>query len=112
MNKSNAHLFLPLVQALAEGKTIQVKLDTGEWLDAIAPAFNHSPEYYRIKPEPVFDWAVEACHKNGRKKWVNSGQTRGLTEEEMKGRLVEWNNNNPHYAYRARKIAPIEEALT
>jgi hypothetical protein len=52
MNKENAAQFLPLVQALAEGKTIQYN-DNGTWRDTHGDfvAFGNLPEHYRIKPE-------------------------------------------------------------
>ena len=57
MNKKNAHLFLPLVQALVDGKTIQYNpCDTG-WADIAELNFYESPEHYRIKPEPREWWA-------------------------------------------------------
>ena len=52
MNKENAHLFLPLVQALADGKTIQYSPFDSEWSDLSDPNFQESPDQYRIKPEP------------------------------------------------------------
>ena len=53
MNKENAHLYLPLVQALAEGKTIQnTSRDKKEWWDAETLSFTMPPDHYRIKPEP------------------------------------------------------------
>ena len=72
MNKENAHLFLPLVQALADGKIIQRKLphckfggtnpdgttylvdSPEEWVDGTVGgfAFHNAPSCYRIKPEP------------------------------------------------------------
>ena len=54
MNKENAHLFLPLIQALADGKTIQHKLVDDHWMDMddVEIAFCAYPEVYRIKPEP------------------------------------------------------------
>jgi hypothetical protein len=58
MNKENAHLYLPLVQALADGKTIQVK-HNGIWNDCVRVDFNAEPKYYRIKPEPR-TWKVWA----------------------------------------------------
>jgi len=57
MNKETAAEFLPLVQALADGKTIQVKHTLGIWKDFIAPSFSCSPEDYRIKPEPR-EWVI------------------------------------------------------
>ena len=58
MNKENAHLFLPLVQALADGKTIQSKLSDlkDEWWEDFEEddeiGFHDDSESYRIKPEP------------------------------------------------------------
>lgn len=43
---------LPLIQAYAEGKTIQVRTSTGGWIDADTPVFAWN-RGYRIKPEPV-----------------------------------------------------------
>ena len=53
MNASNAAQFLPLVQALADGKKIEI-LDhhTKKWRDLNDPQFTSNPECYRIKPEP------------------------------------------------------------
>lgn len=52
MTKENAKNFLPLVQALAEGKTIQ---HYGEcrhtWEDCDNPHFDDDVNTYRIKPE-------------------------------------------------------------
>ncbi len=51
MNKDNAKDYLPLVQALAEGKQIQIR-DHGGWHDETNPNFVLEIERYRIKPEP------------------------------------------------------------
>ncbi len=56
MNASNAKDYLPLVQALAEGKVIQIKTADG-WEDLkgeISLCFG--PDQYRIKPEPREIW--------------------------------------------------------
>lgn len=57
MNKYTAREYLPLVQALAEGKVIQgVMVASGEWEDMREVNFA-SPSYqYRIKPEPREIW--------------------------------------------------------
>ena len=54
MRKNNANLYLPLVQALADGKTIEWNSDpeTGRWVQDCAPCFTFSPSRYRIRPEP------------------------------------------------------------
>ena len=54
MNKQNAKDFLPLVQALAEGKTIQYKYTTtSPWEDLLGDSisFYYDLAQYRIKPE-------------------------------------------------------------
>lgn len=60
MNKSNAHLYLPLVQALADGK-LQIRV--GErWIDISQDegvCFIDEPSEYRRKPEPREWWIVE-----------------------------------------------------
>ena len=55
MNRDNAHLYLPLVQALAEGKTIQL-VDDGRWSDCGNLEFIYPADQYRIKPEPKTAW--------------------------------------------------------
>jgi hypothetical protein len=69
MNKNNAKEFLPLVQALAEGKTIQVFHPTfKDWENAENPEFCYSPDHYRIKPEPIelegITQATSRCHND------------------------------------------------
>lgn len=60
MNKDNAHLYLPLVQALADG-ALQVRNGcTGTWVDWTMTAceFSRPPEHYRRKPKPREWWHV------------------------------------------------------
>ena len=52
MHKDNAKYYLPLVQALAEGKTIQY-CSLSKWYDAVVVDLNHPPDHYRIKPERI-----------------------------------------------------------
>ena len=66
MNKSNAAEFLPLVQALADGKTIQFK-DHGKWFDLADGeiGFGNMHHNYRVKPEPrEFAGIVESSGYN------------------------------------------------
>ena len=59
MDKNNAKDYLPFVQALAEGKTIQCKDKDGNWNDMnYNIGFNSEPEYYRIKPETTKWWIM------------------------------------------------------
>lgn len=59
MNKDNAKDYLPLVQALSEGKVIQHRIGTEEWYDREQFDFADKPEQYRIKPEPREIWVNE-----------------------------------------------------
>lgn len=61
MNKDNAKEFLPLVQALADGKTIQYRQRPQDsWISLRDASFTLDRSFYRIKPEPVklTAWAV------------------------------------------------------
>ena len=53
MTREEAKELLPIIQAFAEGKTIQF-LDGGKWLDLCESDFYESSERYRIKPEPKY----------------------------------------------------------
>ena len=67
MNKKDAHLYLPFVQALADGKTIQIEIDS-EWENMDDPSFTRPPQDYRIKPEHRRwnDWVDS--HRNSTRK--------------------------------------------
>lgn len=53
MNKENAREFLPLVQALAEGKAIEGYFEIDEkWRELVEVRFDAPVGQYRIKPEP------------------------------------------------------------
>ena len=79
MNKTDAHLYLPLLQALADGKTLQIEIDS-EWDDIDDPLFTRPPQDYRIKPEPRV-WKV----------WVDShGFILGTVAEMLKNTPTGW----------------------
>ena len=50
MTREEAKELLPIMQAYAEGKTIQF-LNGGKWYDVYDADFYQSPDIYRIKPE-------------------------------------------------------------
>lgn len=54
MDRQQAKKFLPIIQAFAEGKTIQTINTCGEWADNHKPLFNCDCSMYRIKPEPKY----------------------------------------------------------
>ena len=53
MTREEAKEMLPIIQAYAEGKTIQYRNIEGEWEDIEEPSFSEYIEY-RIKPEPKY----------------------------------------------------------
>ncbi len=59
MNKNNAAAYLPLVQALADGK-LQYEGQGGSWHDYTGEncSFLLPPENYRVKPAPREGWIV------------------------------------------------------
>ena len=59
MNKDNAKDYLPLVQALAEGKVLQYFPDGWEgWIDCDDVNFCIDASKFRIKPEPLVIYAA------------------------------------------------------
>ena len=53
MTREEVKEMLPIMQAYAEGRTIQF-LDGGKWLDLCETDFYESPDRYRIKPESKY----------------------------------------------------------
>ena len=55
MTREEAKELLPIIQAWAEGKSIQYQTDSGSWSDITKDLYpcNH-PSLYRIKPEPKY----------------------------------------------------------
>lgn len=77
MNKDNAKDFLPLVQALAEGKTLQHRTAPGRaWHDVTVVGFGGDPENYRIKPEPLVVWVL--YNTEGRLRGVFSSEANAV----------------------------------
>lgn len=58
MNQEKAKLLLPVIQGLAEGKTVQFLGVNGTWIDHDNPAFNYEPNRYRLKPEPRIFYVI------------------------------------------------------
>ena len=58
MNKENAHLYLPLVQALVDGNDVQQIRGEG-WLNIKDPTLVREPECYRIKPATILINGIE-----------------------------------------------------
>lgn len=58
MDRKQAKELLPIIQAFAEGKTIEIrsnsKYNPGEWIETATPTFDIKSHEYRIKPEPKY----------------------------------------------------------
>ena len=54
MTREEAKELLPIIQAFAEGKTIQYRTSNNEWVDTYKPSFSDSSSNYRIKPKPKY----------------------------------------------------------
>ena len=85
MTREQVKQLLPIMQAYAEGKTIQF-LNGGKWYDVYDTDFYQSPDKYRIKPEskyrPFND--QEECwnemHKHSDFGWVKAHNTGHLCQ--------------------------------
>jgi hypothetical protein len=51
MTKDDAHLYIPLIEALRDGE-LQTRTETGAWRDCDSCAFIQTPDNYRRKPKP------------------------------------------------------------
>ena len=54
MNRQQAKELLPIIQAFAEGGSIEFKNNFGKWIECDEVLFNWPPKDYRIKPEPKY----------------------------------------------------------
>ena len=58
MTRDQAKELLPIIQAFADGKEVQVN-SCGVWQRLCRePTFSLSPDHYRIKPEPREYWLI------------------------------------------------------
>lgn len=79
MTRKEAKELLPIIQAWAEGKSIQFQTDSKSWSDITKDLYpcNH-PSLYRIKPEPKYrpfknmDECWQEMHKHSEFGWLKS----------------------------------------
>ena len=88
MNRQQAQDLLPIIEAYAAGKTIQVKSSiNGLWYDSGELSFDSDPQNYRIKPESKYRPFVtdEECYNEMLKHqpfgWVKHKETKLLITE-------------------------------
>ena len=95
MTREQAKELLPIIQAFAEGKTVQF-LDGGKWADVYETDFHESPVKYRIKPEPKyrpFESAQECI------------------EEMRKHEPFGWVKDKPEFGYKCSTITSVFTSL-
>ena len=80
MTREEAKELLPIIQAFAEGKTIQYRhKGRSTWYDLDSGQFNCDMYYYRIKPEPKYrpfktkEECWQEMHKHPDFGWVTDG---------------------------------------
>lgn len=86
MTRKEIKELLPIMQAWVEGKAIQFRCKTGEWLDIINNEFDFilSPDDYRIKPEPKYrpfksqEECWEEMHKHPDFGWVVNKNSKSI----------------------------------
>lgn len=63
ITKDNAAQYIPLLQAVAEGKTLQAKSGAGNWVTLKGLYLLDEPDAYRVKPEPrvITVWEHSGC---------------------------------------------------
>lgn len=85
MTREQVKQLLPIMQAYAEGKTIQF-LNGGKWYDVYDTDFYQSPDKYRIKPESKYrpfndqEECWQEMHKHSDFGWVKSRNTGHLCQ--------------------------------
>ena len=85
MTREEAKELLPIIQAWAEGKSIQYQTDSGSWSDITKDLYpcNH-PSLYRIKPELKYrpfksqEECLEEMMKHPPFGWIRSINTKRL----------------------------------
>lgn len=85
MTRKEVKEMLPIFQAYAEGKEIEIFDKTKKWKIAILPHFDCDPSFYRIKPEPKYRpfKDTEECWQEMQKHqpfgWVRAKEDKSLS---------------------------------
>lgn len=112
MDRNRAKQLLPIIQAYAEGKIIQINLPFSGWEDSNEPSFNGDPSIYRIKPEPKYRpfkdakecWAEMLRHQPfGWVKW-NDVQYNIYVVSSTSVCLINGSCENMDFAYAYQKL--------
>ena len=111
MTREEAKELLPIIQAFAEGKTIQFRTNNRSWIDLLDNKLEIcEPFEYRIKPEPKYGpfMSQEECwnemHKHPDFGWVRCKQWGSYTLLGNIGNIIirstdECHKNSMNYMY-------------
>jgi hypothetical protein len=99
MNKENAHLYLPLVQALADGELQTRETIYDQWEDSPLANFCKGPECYRRKPIDKLWLRNAECDAGIEGKFVATASQTGTTEEaiETSPLFIRWLGERIYY---------------
>lgn len=106
LTREDAEKLLPIMQALSEGKTLQI-YKGGKWIDCVLDSTLYVPEPYRIKQEPKCRpfKSHEECWNEARKhndfpwiRYIGGGFThiKSIGKNDVN---VESNLEHPHTTY-------------
>ena len=107
MNRKEAKILMPVIQAFADGKDVETKTSSG-WISIENMSFAGEPDGYRIKPEPKYRpfKDAEECWQEMQKHqpfgWVKSTLFKDLT---LVNRVTTW------YVVINRDIIDYKDAL-
>ena len=104
MKRTNVKELLPIIQAYAEGKTIQFfSMDKG-WEDKEYLSFTEEPYLYRVKPDPKYRpfKSVEECWNEMQKHqpvgWLKSKASQQLNTYEI-SEFSDWQRRFNNYTF-------------
>lgn len=111
MTREEAKKLLPIIQAFAEDKTIQVKGPDNRWYDYKKKIcklnFNSDPKDYRIKPEPKYrpfnnsEECWEEMQKHQPFGWVKNGELKfNIITIRTDGIIVSSGIDNNRWSYK------------
>lgn len=111
MTREEAKKLLPIIQAFAEDKTIQVKGPDNGWYDYKKKTcklnFNSDPKDYRIKPEPKYrpfnnsEECWEEMQKHQPFGWVKNGELKfNIITIRTDGIIVSSGIDNNRWSYK------------
>lgn len=85
MNQNQAKELLPIIKAFSEGKVIQIKQTSGEYISFSNISFDGNPKFYRIKPEPKY-----RPFKDAEECWQEmlKHEPFGWVKDKVDGRLI------------------------